>query len=102
MVEPTPLAIPPRLIVSGARCTWWDTIDKAGKMPGPVGTHTMPCCPNCKSPLFQNEPAEWWRAVDQYEASGHFPGYRAFVEWMQGRCFPNLDAAKAAYTAEGH
>jgi hypothetical protein len=86
-------------IVYGARCTWWDGIEKVGHRgePGPLGR--LPCCPHCKGVLFEMPtPKEWWASVEKYQNAGH-PGYRAFIEWLKGKCFPNFDAAKAAYEA---
>ena len=85
-------------IVFGMRCVWWDGIEKAGKLATPSG-HGLPCCPHCSSPLMQmDDPATWWGQVEKHEANGH-PGYRAFIEWMKGKCFPDMAAAKAAYEA---
>jgi len=79
------------LIVSGARCTWWDDINKASKQ-----SAGLPCCPHCKGVLFQHAPVEWWAGVARYEADGH-PGYRGLVEWMRGRCFQSYVVAEKAY-----
>lgn len=88
-------------IVYGVNCVWWDDIGQAGKMPGtdgPLGS--LPCCPHCHSVLMQVDgPIQWWNNVAQHEAKGH-PGYRAFVEWMKGKCFPDIQTAKAKYEAE--
>lgn len=76
----------------GARCTWWDGIDKIGRRDG-----RLPCCPHCRNMLFEvPDEKTWFEGVDRYEASGN-PGYRAMIEWSRGKCFPNLDALKAAY-----
>lgn len=79
-------------VVYGAQCTWWDDIDKVGN------NGVLPCCPHCKGMLFQMEsPGEWFRFVDEHERDG-FPGYRAFIEWVRGKCFTEgWKAAKAAY-----
>lgn len=83
-------------VVYGARCQWWDTIDKVST----TGTG-LPICPNCGSPLFEVESlAEWWAGVDNYEGNGH-PGYRALIEFGRGRCFPNIEALEAAHAQEG-
>lgn len=85
-------------IVYGARCTWWDSIDKVATLDiGPTGG--LPCCPHCRGVLMEvPTAAEWWAGADKYEANGH-PGYHAMIEWMRGRCFKNMDAATAAYEA---
>jgi hypothetical protein len=41
---------------------------------------------------------DWWAQVALYEADGH-PDYSTFVRWQRGRCFPDTDAAQAAYEA---
>lgn len=85
-------------IVYGARCTWWDSIDKIGKLGmGTMGA--LPCCPHCRSPLLEMADSDtWFLTVDQYEAMGH-PGYRAKVEWSRGKCFQGIGALNAAYEA---
>lgn len=101
-------------IAYGACCTWWDNIYKVGTVPVqpkvyrkrfggtvalPSESAGLPRCPHCRGVLFEmrNE-AEWFASVDRYEADGH-PGYRKFSEWMRGKCFPSLDAARVAYDA---
>lgn len=80
-------------IVYGARCTWWDSIDKIGKLPG-----GLPCCPHCNSPLFEMESeTEWFDSVDRY-AQTH-PGYREKIEWGRGKCFVGLGGLDRAYEA---
>jgi hypothetical protein len=79
-------------IVYGAGCTWWDSIDKVGKHP-----KGLPCCPHCNSMLFEMDgPDMWWSGVAAYEAKGN-PGYREMIEWMRGKCFPSIAAAKSAF-----
>lgn len=82
------------MIVYGARCTWWDDISKVGKL---VGTG-LPCCPHCKSVLFQLEDEKWFEGMKKYEAEGH-PGYVAMIEWSRGKCFPSIEAIEAAWRA---
>lgn len=86
-------------IAYGARCVWWDSIQNVGTITARNGA-TLPCCPHCRGMLFEmpNE-QEWFAGVDKYEGAGH-PGYRAFAEWMRGKCFPDINAAKRAYEAE--
>lgn len=79
-------------IAYGARCVWWDSIERVGQNAG-----GLPCCPHCKGVLFEMESeAEWWAEVDRHEASGH-PGYRAMWEWSRGRCFPTFEALQLAF-----
>ncbi len=96
--------MPDTRIPYGARCTWWDSIDKVGVRQGsnPLGGPPMrlPCCPHCRNMLFEVEDeATWWRGIDKYEADGH-PGYRAIMTFGRGKCFPNLAALTAAYQQE--
>ena len=87
-------------IVYGIRCVWWDGIDKVALSPPGESGHRIPCCPHCGSPLFEMEDEEiWFAGVDRHQANGH-PGYRRFVEWLRGKCFPNAKAAMAAYASE--
>lgn len=79
----------------GARCTWWDSIDKVGISGG------LPCCPHCRNVLFEfPDELTWFRSVDKYEEAGH-PGYRAMVEWGRGQCFPSVSAMHDAYMKRG-
>lgn len=90
-------------IVCGARCTWWDSIDKIAKTPpkGP-GHVQLPCCPHCGGELFEYEnEAAWWAAVDSYAAEPTAPSYyRKMVEFGRGKCFRTFAQQKAAYLAE--
>lgn len=74
---------------------WWDSIDKAGSRDGT--TTGLPCCPRCGGVLFEvpNE-KEWWAGVDQHQKNGN-PGYRAFIEWLRGKCFADMETAKNEY-----
>lgn len=86
-------------IAYGAHCVWWDSIHKVGSRPFRTlyDNDSMPCCPHCKNMLFEMPHEDvWWEGVDRYEADGH-PGYRAFQEWLRGKCFPTLEAAQKAY-----
>lgn len=93
----------------GARCTWWDTMDKVGSFPVEPLTitrsdgstwetpgHPLPCCPICKGMLFQVESLEQWQLnVQAHASTSGDKDYPGFVEWLRGRCFP--DYAKARY-----
>ena len=87
-------------IVYGARCTWWDSIDRIGRTgPGPDG-HRLPACPHCGSVLFEvPTEVEWWDGVERAEREGR-EGYRGLIEWSRGKCYPNFDALVAAYGRE--
>lgn len=81
-------------VVHGARCTWWDGIEKVASRDG------IPCCPHCKNVLFEfPTPEAWWSRVADFEGQGH-AGYRTFVEWLKGKCFPGMKEALAAYEAK--
>lgn len=88
-----------QLVVYGANCVWWDSIDKVAVLNTPSG-HGLPCCPHCHGVLFQQDEKDWWLGVDRYERDGH-PGYRKMVEWWRGRCFPTMDEVRAAYELHG-
>jgi len=81
-------------IIAYGFCTWWDSLDKVGRL-----TNGLPCCPVCNSVLFQIPEAEWFRQVEEYEAK-KLPGYRNFIEWLRGKCYPSYPVAFAAYEAE--
>lgn len=82
-------------IVYGARCSWWDSIDKIGKT-----ASGLPACPHCRSVLFEmRDEQTWFAGVDAYEKAGN-PGYRKMIEWARGKCFPGYPAMKRAYDAE--
>lgn len=82
------------LIVHGARCLWWDSIEKSAKHDSGI-----PCCPHCRSVLFQIEERHWMEGARRYEADGH-PGYVALLLWSRGKCFPDLKAAQVAFARE--
>jgi len=85
-------------IVYGARCVWWDSIDKASKTKD--SKFALPCCPHCGSVLFEVPSIEGWMdSVDAHEKKGH-PGYRKLVEWCRGRCFRTMGDAVAQYKIE--
>lgn len=88
--------MPDTRIPYGAQCTWWDSIDKVGLRPS--GSGNIPCCPECGKMLFEvGSEEEWFEGVDRYTADGH-PLYRDMVEWGRGKCFPNHEALKEAYS----
>ena len=82
-------------IVYGAGCTWWDSIDKVATL-----DNGLPCCPYCSSVLFEmSNIEEWDKNVLSYEQDGN-PGYRKMIEWMRGKCFPNMIEAQSTYNKE--
>jgi hypothetical protein len=73
------------MIVYGARCTRWETPDKAGSR----GEPAIQCCPQCNGTLFHIESeARWIADAGRYESNGH-PDYVAILRWGRGQCFPN-------------
>ena len=92
------------LIVYGANCCWWDSIDKSGMMPGSLQDPArprsgLPCCPHCKSVLFQQDEAQWFDGMKRHEDDGN-PGYLAMMNWSRGKCFKKMSEMKAAYALE--
>lgn len=84
-------------IVYGARCTWWDSIERAA-----ATASGLPCCPHCGSPLFeQPDEATWWAGVDAYEAN-QMPGYREIIEWARGQCIPQDGRGAVAALVEAY
>lgn len=84
-------------IVYGVGCTWWDDIYKIGKTPGPI---SLPCCPHCRGLLLEMPTIDdWYKGIPKFEAAGH-PGYGKMMDWARGKCFPNMDVLKKAYTAQ--
>jgi hypothetical protein len=80
-----------RRIAYGARCGWWDSIDKVG-----TKASGLPCCPHCGGVLFEvATEEEWWASARRHEADGH-PGYVAALEWSRGQCFPSVEALLTA------
>lgn len=80
-------------IVYGANCVWWETIDKVATLPG-----GLPCCPHCRSVLFEIGEHEW--AANVREQDKKQPGYRDLVMWMRGKCFRTFEQAEAAYKTQ--
>lgn len=85
-------------IVYGARCMWWGSIDESA-----TAGSGLPVTPCCGSPMFEVESeAEWWAQVDAHEERTGTRGYRQFIEWLRGRCYPTPDAALQAFYEAGH
>ena len=81
-------------IVYGARCLWWESIDKVATKPS-----GLPCCPWCGGVLLEvDSEAEWWAGARRHEAEKE-PGYVAFLEWLRGRCYSTINDARRAYAA---
>jgi hypothetical protein len=79
------------LIVYGANCAWWDSIDKTSRIPGT----SLPCCPHCHSVLFQMEEEDWNAGIAIVDRKT--PGYAAMIEWSRGKCFRSFKELQAAY-----
>jgi hypothetical protein len=87
-----PVALPPpdRRIAFGERCTWWGSIDEV------AAGGLRPCCPHCRGPLLALPSIDCWnQTVDVQDAIQ--PGYKAFIAWLRGHCYPTLLVAEAAY-----
>lgn len=86
---------PNRLVVYGARCTWWGYPEEASRRPS-----GLPVCPHCARPLLQVDEADWFRGVDTFRATPGSPfegiDYPAFVQWLRRRrCAPATDDGMA-------
>ena len=95
------------IIAYGARCTWWDSIDKVGTLVQPVGPNDkrpmagLPCCPRCRNMLFQVDNIGVWQdGVNAYAKKTDDPKYIEFIAWMRGKCYPTMDAARKAFDKE--
>ena len=102
------------LHVYSARCAWHGPIEKVGKLEMPpmelknarggnpiqIPSSGLPCCPYCKSVLFQIEEENWLKGVIQHNIS--HPGYAELVAWMekQPRCYPTYKEAAFAFEKE--
>lgn len=97
-----PAAMRDTRIVYGARCAWWDSIDRVGTISidsDSISTGGLPCCPHCFSPLFETEEDEWWAGAEKYEARGN-AGYVDMLKWSRGKCFPSMQRAFELYRKE--
>jgi hypothetical protein len=106
--------MPEELHVYSARCVWSGPIKNVGMLPTPefqlkntggskpitVPASSIPCCPYCKSVLYQQEEEAWQEGVNRY-AETH-PGYAELLAWIeqQPRCYPTMQVAAAAFTKE--
>lgn len=75
-------------VAYGARCTWWDLKEHAGRLPS-----GLPVCPFCGGVLFETSWSDWMRSAEKFRdaAGGTFYGidYVSFLRWLQGRpCGP--------------
>lgn len=75
----------------GARCTWWDSIDKVAVVGG------IPRCPYCRGVLFEVESEERWLEMARDHEARKTPGYFDMLMWARGKCFPTYDHMKRAY-----
>ncbi len=79
-------------IAYGFRCSWWGPIQEVGSKP-----NGLPCCPRCEGMLLEVSSAQvWWDGVDDQVSFGDTE-YRAFIEWLQGKCYPNLMKARETF-----
>lgn len=85
-----------KMIAYGAKCSWWDDKEKVGTLPMKDGSR-LPCCPHCRSVLFEMPEEQWNDGADKYEADN--PGYKKLLNWSRGKCFPSWKHAKATYEA---
>lgn len=81
------------LIVYGASCVWWDSINKAAKL-----ENGLPCCPHCKGVLFQINEEEWEELINKCDKK--YKSYRQFIEWLKGKCLPTYLVARRMFKAQ--
>lgn len=88
-------------VAYGARCFWWDDVQNAGT------THTkggLPCCPSCRSVLYEAPSEEvflagaqqWMQLSSPYDRKG----YLDLLKWSKGKCFPSREHAAYIYLME--
>jgi len=85
------------LVAYGSRCAWWDDKQRVGSRR--VGAHALPCCPHCSGVLLETTWESWTKGVEEHAEQSGDGAYPAFIEWLRGKCFPSLRAARAAYDA---
>lgn len=85
------------MVVYGACCVWWDSIDKVGRTPPGPGGHQLPCCPHCGSVLLQMDAGKWFKALR--DANSKETGYEDMLKWSRGKCFRTFPELRAAYAA---
>lgn len=84
-----------RRVVYGARCAWWDYIDKVA-----VDGSGLPCCPHCNGVLFEMDRGEWEEGIEKHTKETNHLNYPIFMAWLKGRCFRNSTEAFKAFEAE--
>lgn len=90
-------------IAYGARCTWWDSIQKVGvKVIGRDvnDLHDLPCCPHCHGMLFEVATEDIWFTAAHAAAAqpdNDIPDYVLYLQWLRGKCFPTHKAAYEVY-----
>ena len=82
------------LQVYSVRCAWTGPIEKAGRQ----YDTGIPCCPHCRSAVYEGDKETFWRSAHHYERHG-YPGYVALLKWIeqQPRCWQTLAKANSAF-----
>lgn len=85
-----------RLVVYGATCTWWGTLDEVKATPA-----GLPCCPYCGGVLFETSREDWTKGAAR-QAAVDGDEYLKVVAWLReaGRCFKSFAIATAAWREE--
>ena len=83
------------MIVYGANCIWWDSIEKCAV----YVSNRLPCCPFCGGVLFQMEDNEWFNSIENYDRS--HSGYSDFMRWQRGKCFKTYEEGVRNYELHG-
>jgi len=78
------------LHVYAALCSWNGHISQIGL----AGEHRLPCCPHCRSMLFQIDEDRWQSGAREHEEKGH-THYVEFMSWCStnGKCWRSLEEA---------
>lgn len=71
------------LIVYGAMCSWYGTLDEAGSLGSALSN--LPCCPFCKGVLLQTEKTEWDANVEIHSRKPGNEDYKEFLVWLKAR-----------------
>jgi len=86
-------------IVYGAKCLWWDSIDKVGKLPfNDPDAPGIPCCPVCKGPLFEaSDEEQWFKDAAEFGKQNNDIHYVNYLKFMRGKCRKDVMASRVEF-----